>query len=165
MHVSSILQLIRRFAIRLIAAHSKRDTMKHATLTLTVLFFLPVIAARADDAAPAIDCANASSTVELNFCAEKELDKADAALNETYKKVLAFIAKSGSDTPYDSKSWEDALRESQRAWVAFRDADCKGLIPMSWSGGTGTSGAVLGCLTEKTKLRTTELESLYELEK
>jgi uncharacterized protein YecT (DUF1311 family) len=165
MHVSSILQLIRRFAIRLIAAHSKGDTMKHALLTLTVLFFLPVIAARADDAAPEIDCANASATVELNFCAEKELDTADVALNAVYKKVLAFIAKSGTEKPYDAKSWEDALRESQRAWVAFRDADCKGLIPMSWTGGTGATGAVLGCMSEKTKARTEELESLYKLEK
>jgi uncharacterized protein YecT (DUF1311 family) len=121
--------------------------------------------ARAEEPAPAIDCAKATATVELNFCAEKELDKADAALNAVYKKVLAYIAKTGGDKPYDAKSWEAALRESQRAWVAFRDADCKGLIPMSWTGGTGTTGEVLGCMLDKTKVRTTELESLYELEK
>lgn len=117
---------------------------------------------RAED--PAVDCANASATAELNFCAEKELDKADAQLNQVYKKVLAFIAKNGSEKPFDAKSWEAALRESQRAWVAFRDADCKGLVPMSWTGGSGTSGAVLGCLSEKTKARMKELEELYELE-
>jgi uncharacterized protein YecT (DUF1311 family) len=142
-----------------------KPVIKNFFPTLAALLSLCASAVRAEDPALAIDCPKASTTVELNFCAEKELDQADAALNAVYKKVLAYIAKNGSDKPYDSKSWEDALRESQRAWVAFRDADCKGLIPMSWTGGTGATGAVLGCLTEKTKVRTTELESLYELEK
>ena len=142
-----------------------KPDIKNALFTLAVLLSLAACAARADDAAPAIDCSKAMATVELNFCAEKELDKADAALNAVYKQVLAFITKNGSDKPYDSKSWEAALRDSQRAWVAFRDADCNGLIPMSWTGGTATSGAVLGCMSEKSKVRTKELESLYELEK
>jgi uncharacterized protein YecT (DUF1311 family) len=121
----------------------------------------PVHAARAEEA---INCDTAVATHELNACEEKALDAADAEMNAVYKKVLAFIAKSGTEKPYDSKSWEDALRASQRAWVAFRDADCKGLIPMSWTGGTGTTGAVLGCMLAKTKARTKDLQELYELE-
>jgi uncharacterized protein YecT (DUF1311 family) len=117
--------------------------------------------ARAENA---IDCAKAVATVELNFCAEKELDKADAEMNEVYKKVLAYVAKSGGEKPYDPKSWEEALRASQRAWVAFRDAQCKGLVPMSWGGGTGTTGEVLGCMSAMTKARTKELAELYALE-
>ena len=128
----------------------------------SIVLVLVSVSARAEE--PVIDCSNAMATVELNFCSEKELDKADADLNAAYKKVLGFIAKSDGENPYDAKSWETALRESQRAWVAFRDADCKGLIPMSWSGGTGATGAVLGCMSEKTKARTKELSELYEME-
>ncbi len=132
-----------------------------AAIAALLITIVPVAACAEE---PAVDCENATATVELNFCAERELDKADAAMNAVYKKVLAFIAKSDGEKPYDAKSWETALRESQRAWVAFRDADCKGLIPMSWGGGTATTGAVLGCMLEKTKARTKELEELYELE-
>jgi uncharacterized protein YecT (DUF1311 family) len=31
---------------------------------------------------------------------------------------------------------------------------------MSWTGGTGTTAAVLGCKTEKTEARTTELRAI-----
>ena len=119
---------------------------------------------RAQDqgAEPKADCNNAMSTVEINFCLEKEFDKADAALNADYKKAIAKIPKMASEKPYDAKSWEDALRASQRAWVTFRDAECKDHVPLFWMGGTGATGEVLSCMTEMTKSRTTQLKELYE---
>ena len=65
----------------------------------------------------------------------KAFQEADAKLNAVYKNVLAHIAESDLEKPYDRESWEKAMRESQRAWVAFRDADCKGAVPMEWSAG------------------------------
>ncbi|HEX2843245.1 lysozyme inhibitor LprI family protein [Hyphomicrobium sp.] len=128
-------------------------------------FLLPLAAclslsasALADDP---IDCTDPSTTYEMNFCSDKSFNEADAKLNATYKKVLAHIAASDLEPPYDPASWEKAMRESQRAWVAFRDADCKGAVPMEWSGGTGTGSAVAGCMTEKTNARIKELEERY----
>ena len=132
-----------------------------AAVSALVLALIPLSASTSTRAEVAINCDTAVATAELNACEDQALEKADAAMKTVYKKVLAFIAKNGTEKPYDAKSWEDALRKSQRAWVAFRDADCKDLIPMSWTGGTGTTGAVLGCMTEKTKARTKEL---YEME-
>jgi uncharacterized protein YecT (DUF1311 family) len=114
-------------------------------------------------AATPFDCTKAMATAELNFCAEKSFDSADAKLNEAFKKVLSYVAETGGEKPYDAKSWEAALRASQHAWVAFRDADCKGLLPMSWSGGTATTGEVLGCMQEKTQARTKELLERYDI--
>jgi uncharacterized protein YecT (DUF1311 family) len=111
-----------------------------------------------------IDCANATSTVEMNFCAEEEFDKADAALNKAYQTALAAIPSLAGEHPFDAKSWENALRASQRAWLAFRDAECDQHVPMFWTGGTGTSSAVTGCTTEKTRARTEELKEQYEPE-
>jgi uncharacterized protein YecT (DUF1311 family) len=108
-----------------------------------------------------IDCANANSTIEMNFCADREYAAADAALNDIYTQALAAIAKSDGEKPYDPKSWETALRASQRAWIAFRDADCKGLEPMQWSGGTGSTGAVLGCMTQLTHERIRVLKERF----
>jgi len=109
-------------------------------------------------AAEQIDCSDASNTFQMNFCADKEFAAADAELNAVYKKALAKIAQSSGEKPYDRKSWEAALRASQRAWVAFRDADCKGLVPMEWSGGSGTTVAVLGCMIQLTQTRAKTLK-------
>lgn len=98
----------------------------------------------------------------LTACSEIELEHADALMNAIYKKLLAKIASHKDDPPYDAKSWESALRVSQRAWVAFRDADCNGLVALAAGGGTATAGEVLGCMTEKTIRRTDELTSYYE---
>lgn len=115
--------------------------------------------------ARAYDCDSANaSTVELNACLDREYLAADKALNGVYAKVLASIAGGTEPKPYDPKSHEAAMRSSQRAWIAFRDADCKEAIPMEWSGGTGTSAAVLGCLLSKVETRIHELKTRYNLE-
>ena len=103
------------------------------------------------------DCGDARNTVEMNACADKELTAADADLNKAYRKVLARVPSVDAPAPYDAKGYEAALRAAQRAWVAYRDADCKGVVPFEWGGGTGATAAVLGCLTEKTKARTKDL--------
>ena len=134
-----------------------------AGLAAVVVPALPCQAAAAQDEEPKIDCANASSTYEMNMCGDRELQAADAKLNDIYKQALQWIAKTDADKPYDSKTWEAKLRASQRAWIAFRDADCKDLIPMSWGGGTGTTADVLGCPTEKTKVREQEIRRHFDL--
>ncbi|MEQ1715382.1 MAG: lysozyme inhibitor LprI family protein [Hyphomicrobium sp.] len=122
---------------------------------------LPSPTLRAEEA---IDCANAMATVEMNACAEKLLEKADAALNETYKKALTAVPEMAGEKPYDAKGWEEALRASQRAWVAFRDAECNNHVAMFWTGGSGATADILGCMTDKTEARTKELKARYEAE-
>jgi uncharacterized protein YecT (DUF1311 family) len=127
---------------------------------LAAAIFLPLTVASAQTPNP-IDCAKATSTVEINYCADRDYAEADRVLNEAYQKALATIGKGGGPAPYTAAAWEKELRGSQRAWVAFRDADCKGLVPMEWTGGSGTSYAVLGCMIELTKARTKALAERY----
>lgn len=113
-----------------------------------------------------IDCADPSSTVEMNHCAGLELETADKALNAVYQAALKAIPgmAMGDDMPnFNAKAWEKALRESQRAWVAYRDAECDGHTPMFWTGGSGTASAVLGCRSRMTKERTNALKQHYEI--
>jgi len=130
----------------------------HFLLLAAVMLLAPAAFAQAQDS---VDCANANSTIEMNYCAEQDYDAADDALNEAYQNALAIIKDSDNPPPYDSKSWEEELRKAQRAWIAFRDAECKGLVPMEWSGGTGTTLAVLNCLTRLTRYRTATLRERY----
>lgn len=108
------------------------------------------------------NCNDAVTTYEMNFCAERDFKAADKKLNAAYRDAVSRTRESDLDKPYDAKSWQSALRTSQRAWIAHRDADCKNLVAREWSGGTGTTVASLGCMTTKTLQRTKELRERYE---
>jgi uncharacterized protein YecT (DUF1311 family) len=112
---------------------------------------------------PDADCMDkATSTVEMNACLERLLKRADAELNAAYQNAMKVIDQTDG-TPADARSqWRSALRDAQRTWIAFRDADCKGAVPFEWYGGTGATTASLDCLLEKTRARTKELNDRYQ---
>lgn len=117
------------------------------------------------DAQPKVDCSNAISTYEMNECAGRDFEQADGELNRVYKEALKSIPEMAVEEPrFNARNWEAALRASQRAWIAFRDAECEEHVPMFWTGGTGTTADVIGCKTEKTEARTKELKQRYEIE-
>jgi uncharacterized protein YecT (DUF1311 family) len=58
--------------------------------------------------------ANAQTQAEMNRHAAKDFKKADAELNSTYAALMAKLR--------DAES-KRKLKESQRAWIAFRDAE------------------------------------------
>ena len=122
-----------------------------AALPMTITSAQPV---------PQINCSTALNTHELNWCSEQALIAADKKLNEAYKQVLAHIAKSEEVAKGNREKWRDALRLAQRHWVAFRDQDCGEVIGYAWGGGTGMTGAMLGCKLTKTEIRTKDLEDL-----
>jgi len=146
-----------RAAVRLITAPQAALLLVASTLALSA------VPAAAEDDPPPVNCNDIKSTYDGNICAERDFAKADAKLNDVYKKVLEHVTSSGNEKPFDPKSWETAMRASQRAWIAFRDADCKDAVPMEWSGGTGTTVAVLGCMTTMTEQRIKDLEERFAL--
>lgn len=97
---------------------------------------------------------------DLQDCLSGELTKADKALNAAYRKALASIGND-PDTPDDEKlAWKDNLKNAQRAWIVFRDANCKfELIGAEWHNGSGTTAAQLQCELGMTQQRTEELLS------
>jgi uncharacterized protein YecT (DUF1311 family) len=141
------------------------------TLIVLTLTVLPAIAAAADWGIPsdALEKAlprncDASSDAGLYDCAAKAFQKADAQLNEVWKKVLAAVDPRSSDsglTAAQSSEWKDDLVEAQRAWNTFKDKDCNGAREFEYWGGTGASLAVLSCQFEYTIARTKDLEARY----
>jgi uncharacterized protein YecT (DUF1311 family) len=126
-------------------------------IALICMFATP---ASADD--PKVDCANQISTYDMRTCASADLDIADKALNAAYQKALASIkARENQDPPYDNKAYEAALRAAQRAWVAYRDADCNVVTPFQAAGGSMSSLLLLSCLISKTQSRTRDLEDMF----
>jgi uncharacterized protein YecT (DUF1311 family) len=128
--------------------------------TLAIAGLLAFSLARPAAADETSKCVDAQSTVEINACFEKEYDGVDKALNAAYAKALDYVRSRKLDAPYDPKSFEASLKSAQRAWVAYRDADCKDLVPQQWSGGTGTTSAIFQCMIDKSRQRTKELKDL-----
>jgi uncharacterized protein YecT (DUF1311 family) len=104
-------------------------------------------AARADEA-DGIDCNHAVAQQEMNICADKDYRKVDAVLNAVYRDAM--------------KGLEDhdrgLLREAQRAWIKFRDAECT-YTSASNEGGSIYPLVYSGCLTELTKARIKQLRA------
>lgn len=67
-------------------------------------------------AALADDCAGDGTQSALNMCADDAFKAADATLNARYAEILARLEGNAELT--------ERLRAAQRAWVAFRDAEC-----------------------------------------
>lgn len=77
----------------------------------------------------AADCYDSPVQADLNACAGADFAKADAALNAAYKIVHDRLSADG----------QTRLRDAERAWIAFRDAECN----FRSSGDDGGSAAVM----------------------
>jgi uncharacterized protein YecT (DUF1311 family) len=117
--------------------HSEHSSMNpRFLLALTPLLFTSM--------AFAVDCDNASDQATMNQCAAQQNAAADKELNALYQQITSRF-KSNPDS-------KKQLVGAQRAWVAFRDAECK----FSASGVEGGSVYPLiysNCTTELTKAR------------
>jgi uncharacterized protein YecT (DUF1311 family) len=133
--------------------------MIRVAAVMALSLFALTAAAKAQDIE--VDCDNASSNVEMTHCGWQEFERADAELNGIYQDAISQIRATGRDLPAGAGEWEKKLRETQRAWVAFRDLNCDELIAIEWGGGTGTSLATATCRTEMTNARIRTLRERY----
>lgn len=111
---------------------------------------------------PKVDCAKAEIQIELNYCAEKDYEAADKALNAIWKTARAAAAAKDKDLDAVSRGAEAALLKAQRAWIDYRDAACD-TESFSVRGGTAETMVLFGCKAELTRTRTGQLKNLVEL--
>ena len=84
----------------------------------------------------------------LDRCADASYKKADAALNGAYKEIVRRLKDDAATTKL--------LVTAQKAWIAYRDAECA--FSSSANAGGSIYPLVLSvCLEEVTKERTKEL--------
>jgi len=101
------------------------------------------------------------STHGMSQCLDQELQYWDGRLNTAYKSVRTKrkasdteMAELGSAAP----SQGDALKNMQRAWIAYRDATCD-YERSQWGGGTGGGPATVSCLMYMTAEQALYLEA------
>lgn len=77
------------------------------------------------------DCKDPQARYENIACASEALDNADKKLNESYRVFLASMDEEG----------KTKLKEAQRAWIQFRDADT--VLAYQNSGEGGSLGGLI----------------------
>jgi uncharacterized protein YecT (DUF1311 family) len=106
----------------------------------------------------AVPCDAPETQIQMMECADADYKAADKALNEAYREILADLRKSDETQP----DWglEAAFRESQRAWLPFRDRQCD-WEALFVKGGTMEPLIRLSCLTEMTTRRTEQMRATW----
>lgn len=105
--------------------------------------------------APSPDCANAMTQTDMNLCAARAADAADATLNTLYQKIRARLK---GDDPTIA-----LLTATQRAWIAFRDAECD-FASSSVAGGSVHPMIRAGCIETLTLARSEDFRQYLACE-
>ncbi len=101
------------------------------------------------------------ATVGMASCVSAETEIWDELLNTVYGDLRADMGALDADAINSGQSRVEALRDAQRAWIAFRDADCA----FNWAifqEGTMRSLISTGCMLDMTSDRVLELHSHLE---
>lgn len=113
-------------------------------------------------AAAAANCGDKPNQTAMTMCAAAQSNQADAEMNRVWKQVTAQMQRSDRDEPSTDRSdvgFAPALLASQRAWLAFRDAECR-IESYEWRGGSMQPFTYNQCLTELTQQRTRQLRAI-----
>lgn len=128
------------------------------------LLLLAVVAAPAfaQDGESRVDCADPVTQQDMNDCANRDFEAADAELNAVYKQAMAAMRKTDAEMADLNGAYAgavEALKKAQRGWVAYRDGTCT-LAGFEARGGSMEPMLVSGCLAETTRKRTADLKDL-----
>jgi uncharacterized protein YecT (DUF1311 family) len=113
------------------------------------------------DSPEAGPCDEARNQNEINACAAGELEAADAALNEQWRENLAQMRRLDGDGKWPDRQpgFVDTLRSAQRAWLTYRDEQCRAESYIGRGGSLQISAEHL-CKARMTQQRTFELYQL-----
>lgn len=128
------------------------------------MIFATLLAMAAAAQEPEVDCDNAMAQFELNACAYKDYERADAAMNAQWKLTAARMKERDRelDRSYDNRpGFFDTLLAAQRAWLTYRDQHCAS-EGYTMRGGSAEPMVISGCQTQLTEARTAQLKSLIE---
>jgi uncharacterized protein YecT (DUF1311 family) len=104
-----------------------------------------------------LDCTNALTQAAMNQCAYLDFEKADKQLNAIWPGIKADTKQQDTDEGAGKTEYLDALMASQRAWIAYRDAECLRYSNES-KGGSMQPLLLYGCMATMTEKRIKELQ-------
>jgi uncharacterized protein YecT (DUF1311 family) len=132
----------------------------HAGLLPAAAFACLIASAALAQDDPDIDCSKPDTLPQqgMNFCAYQDFEAEDAALNAVWSGVRTHLR--AQEKEFEGwKGWFEIALKGQRAWLAYRDAQCEA-EGKSAEGGSMQPMLVAGCLARLTKARTAELKDM-----
>jgi uncharacterized protein YecT (DUF1311 family) len=138
--------------------------MMRVLLLALALVAVPVRAFAGTDIVAACykDCAaQTHSNPEYKACVARAADKADAALNQAYKAMQDKIRAAGKDMGQDSSTQIADLRDAQKQWIGYRDANCTLEDSLAF-GGTAIGGNSSSCLCALSYQRINDFERMQK---
>ncbi|GGE73229.1 lysozyme inhibitor LprI family protein [Sphingomonas prati] len=114
-------------------------------------------------AATAGNCGDKPNQTAMTMCQRAVAAQADANLNRIWKQAYAAMQQADRTLSMGVNTSEPgyaaALLASQRAWLAFRNAECR-IESYEWRGGTMQPFTASQCLAEVTRQRTAQLRAM-----
>ncbi|TXG86395.1 MAG: DUF1311 domain-containing protein [Thermomicrobiales bacterium] len=138
-----------RTDLRPTCTESAMKPMKRLPIAINCAMLLPAAALAQ---APTFDCAKAQGEVETLICKDAALAALDRRLAEVYK---AAAAKARGKLV-------NQLRAEQRGWVKGRN-ECWKAKEKTWITATWTVETVADCVAAQYRVRTAELQSVWQL--
>ncbi|WP_340644264.1 lysozyme inhibitor LprI family protein [Phenylobacterium sp.] len=118
-------------------------------LLVVAVLLAPAVALAAPKPTSALDRCLASKAADTTMgqimCIGDAVSVQDARLNKSYAKAMAKL----------TSEQQDKLRAAQRAWIAFKEADCQSLQDDDW--GTMSRVTANMCVLDRTAERADEL--------
>ena len=99
-----------------------------------------------------------SSNMNMKMCSGTAYEAADKVLNTVYAAAVAPMKGPKADA--DSKEILDRIVTSERAWITYRDAECK-LQGIDMLGGSGETLEISDCLYKMTSDRAKSLDAMF----
>lgn len=97
----------------------KKGALMKSLALLFIIFSIPVFA---QDSAQYRACQEKAKTqMEMNACASQEAGRADALLNDVYRKLLSKVA--------GQQEAIAKIKAAEKAWIAYRDAYMEAMYP------------------------------------
>ena len=124
-----------------------------------MLSFLMLALAVANQHVP---CKNPIDQSTMTRCAYQDYQAADRLLNAEWARALArrrYLDRSNAIPNDPTPSYEQVLVKAQRAWIAYRDAQCA-VEGQEMRGGSGEPMIVGQCLARLTRERTAYLKKV-----
>lgn len=119
-------------------------------LLSAMLFALPLSVAQADECMD-----NAEDQAAMTSCAAQAYQQSDTDLNKLFHEIRQRLT--------DDTDAQHLLRESERAWIAFRDAECS-FAASRVDGGSAYPMIYDLCLDELTQQRIDKLRQYLSCE-
>lgn len=121
--------------------------MKPILVTVCLIFCLHGLPANA------LDCSNAMTQTEMNFCGKKDFDDLDKQKTELMAKI----------DPNLDKIHKEKFSAAEKAWIRYRDVQCEAET-VRCEGGSAQQLMTWSCLAIMTKQRIEILLSIYHEE-